>query len=369
MYKIIVFAMLAFAILIVAEYAYGVMRGRNTYRLNDTISSLSQGLISQWIGVCTLLFQVGLYSVVYEHLAVFGNAKAWDSWYGWVLAILQFDFCDYWLHRAGHEVSIFWAAHVVHHQSEQFNFSTALRQESLVALLGWPFYLPMAVLGVPAEMFGMAGLIVLLYQFWIHTEHVGKLGWFDKVFSSPSNHRVHHATNDQYINKNYGGMLVIWDRMFGTFAEENEPCTYGTRVPLGSWNPAWAIAAVYCSIAKDVWNTRRWSDKIRVLLMPPGWRPADVAGQFPIVRKVNRHGPSRRSARWLAGALFFLLVLITGFFLWHADDLPWAQSALGTLAFLAGVVGLERLLNRPSAPRNFFAISRQPSSRGHGQRV
>jgi sterol desaturase/sphingolipid hydroxylase (fatty acid hydroxylase superfamily) len=356
MYNIIVFAMLPFAILMAAEYAYGVMRGRNTYRLNDTISSLSQGLISQWVGVCTLLFQVGLYSIAYHYVAVFGNADAWNCWYGWVAAVLLFDFCDYWLHRAGHEHNILWAAHVVHHQSEHFNFSTALRQESLTEVLGWPFFLPMAVLGVPPEMFGIAGLIVNVYQLWVHTEHVGKLGWFDKVFSSPSNHRVHHAVDDQYINKNYGGMLVIWDRMFGTFAEENEPCTYGTRVPLESRNPVWAIAAVYCSIAKDMWNTRRWSDKIRVLLMPPGWRPADVAERFPIVhsdiRKLDRYGRSRRSARWLAGTLFFLLALISGFFLWHADGLPWAQSALGALAFLAGVIGVERLLNRPSAPRS-----------------
>jgi alkylglycerol monooxygenase len=352
MYRLVVLAMLAFAVLLVAEYAYGVMRGRNTYRLSDTISSLSQGLLSQWIGVCTLLFQVGLYSGVYEHLALFSDETAWDCWYGWVLAVLQFDFWDYWLHRAGHEVSVFWAAHVVHHQSEQFNFSTALRQESLVALLGWPFYLPMAVVGVPPQMFGTAGLIVLFYQFWIHTEHVGKLGWFDKLFSSPSNHRVHHAVNDQYINKNYGGMLVIWDRLFGTFAEEKEPCVYGTRAPLRSWNPLWAIAAVYCSIARDIRHTCRWRDKLRLLLMPPGWRPADVAEQFPVapfdIGKVTRYDAPRGPAPWLGGIVFLLLTIGSGFFLWHADGLPWAESALGTVAFLFALIGVDRLLNRPS---------------------
>jgi hypothetical protein len=210
----------------------------------------------------------------------------------------------------------------------------------------------MAVVGVPPQMFGMAGLIVLLYQFWIHTEHVGKLGWFDRVFSSPSNHRVHHAVNDQYINRNYGGMLVIWDRLFGTFAEEKEPCVYGTRAPLRSWNPLWAIAAVYCSIARDIRSTRRWSDKIRVLLMPPDWRPADAAKQVPIapfdISKVTRYESPPGPARWLGGILFLLLVLVSGFFFWHADRLPWGESALGTLAFLAGLVGVERLLNRPS---------------------
>jgi alkylglycerol monooxygenase len=157
------------------------------------------------------------------------------------VAVLLFDFCDYWLHRAGHESAVFWAAHSVHHQSQQFNFSTALRQESMVAFLGWAFYLPMAVVGVPPEQFGIAGLIVLVYQFWIHTEHIGKLGWFDRVFSSPSNHRVHHAVNDGYVDRNYGGMLVVWDRMFGTFAEENERCVYGTRKALASFDPVRAI--------------------------------------------------------------------------------------------------------------------------------
>jgi sterol desaturase/sphingolipid hydroxylase (fatty acid hydroxylase superfamily) len=349
MYKIVAFAMLAFAVLMLAEYAYGVMRGRNTYRLHDTISSLSQGLISQWTGVCTLLFQVGLYSIAYQYVAVFGNAGAWNCWYGWVAAVLLFDFCDYWLHRAGHEYNILWAAHVVHHQSESFNFSTALRQESLTEVLGWPFFLPMAVLGVPPEMFGIAGLIVNVYQLWVHTEHVGKLGWFDKVFSSPSNHRVHHARNDGYLNKNYGGMLVIWDRMFGTFAEEKEPCVYGLREPPDRSSPLWALAGVYCSIARETLRAHRWRDKMRLPWMPPGWRPA-AAPVAPMAesRVARRFEAPRRSARWLAGVLFTLLALATGLFLSHADGLPWSYSACGTLALLLALTGVHRLLDGPS---------------------
>src|SRR5262249_13754302 len=154
--------------------------GRNTYRLADAIASLSQGLLSQVVAVCTQLFQIGLYALIYPHIALVTAPGLWDAWYGWLLAIVRFDFFDYWLHRVGHESAVFWAAHVVHHQSQDFNFSTALRQESTVMLLGWPFYLPMALIGVPPEQYASAGLIVLLYQFWIHTEHVGKLGWFDR---------------------------------------------------------------------------------------------------------------------------------------------------------------------------------------------
>ncbi|MBV8467700.1 MAG: sterol desaturase family protein, partial [Burkholderiales bacterium] len=190
MYQIIVFAIPVFALLIAGEFAYGYYKQRNTYRLNDALSSLNQGLLSQMVAVCTQFFQIGLYAGLYELVALYPREAFWGSWYGWLIAIVLFDFCDYWLHRMGHESAIFWAAHVVHHQSQEFNFSTALRQESTVALLGWVFYAPMAIVGVPPEEFAIAGLVVLLYQFWIHTEHVGKLGWFDRVFSSPSNHRV-----------------------------------------------------------------------------------------------------------------------------------------------------------------------------------
>ena len=165
-------------------------------------------------------------------MALVHNEAFWTTWYGWLLALVFYDFCYYWLHRAGHETAIFWAAHVVHHQSQDYNLSTALRQTSSGALLGWIFYVPMAMAGVPPLVFGIVALIDLLYQFWVHTEHVGKLGWFDRWFCSPSNHRVHHAVNDSYLDRNYGGILIIWDRLFGSFKEEDEKCVYGTRIAL-----------------------------------------------------------------------------------------------------------------------------------------
>jgi alkylglycerol monooxygenase len=154
--KIIVFILPVFVVLIGAEFAYGWFRQRNTYRLNDALSSLSQGLISQLVALVTQLFQIGLYVVVFNALNQTPNVKLWDTWYGWLIAIVLFDFFDYWLHRAGHECAVMWAAHVVHHQSQHFNFSTALRQESTVALIGWIFYLPIALIGVPPEQFGLA---------------------------------------------------------------------------------------------------------------------------------------------------------------------------------------------------------------------
>ena len=176
-----------------------------------------------------------------------------------------------------------WAAHVVHHQSEDYNLGTALRQTSSGFLLGWIFYLPLAVAGVPPLVFGVVALIDLLYQFWVHTQQVGKLGGFDRWFCSPSNHRAHHGVNERYLDKNYGGILIVWDRLFGTFVEEDDrdPVVYGTRAPLRSFNPLWANLQVYRDLWLDSWRTRSWADKLRVWIKPPGWRPADVAARWP----------------------------------------------------------------------------------------
>ena len=249
--QIIVLATPVFLGAIGLELVVGLARGRNTYRLHDAVTSIGLGMLSQLVGLFTKLMAIGLYTIVYERVALWTLPA--DSIVVWLGALLLYDLCYYWLHRAGHRVGILWAAHVVHHQSEDYNLSTALRQTSSGALLGWLFYLPMAVIGVPPLVFGTVALIDLLYQFWVHTQQVGKLGWFDRWFCSPSNHRVHHAVNDRYLDRNYGGVLIVWDRLFGTFEEErdDEPCVYGTRAPLRSFNPLWANLEVYASLARD----------------------------------------------------------------------------------------------------------------------
>ncbi|MDO9359815.1 MAG: lysoplasmalogenase family protein [Polaromonas sp.] len=340
--QIIVLATPVFLLLIAIEFAWGCARRRNTYRLNDAINSIGLGMLSQVSAVFTRLLRVGIYTAVYSYVAIYPNAEFWNTWYGWALALVFYDFCYYWLHRAGHESAVFWAAHVVHHQSQDYNLSTALRQPSSGVLLGWIFYLPMAVAGVPPLIFGIVALIDLLYQFWVHTEHVPKLGWFDRVFCSPSNHRVHHAVNDRYLDKNYGGILVVWDRLFGTFREEDERCIYGTRSPLNSWDPLWANAEVYWALGKDAWHAASWTDKLRVWLKPPGWRPPDVAARFPKdafdIARVERFHPPVNRAVGVFGALQFLLLLAgVAWFLWHADAMALGPSVV----WLAGLaVGL-----------------------------
>ena len=279
--QIIVLAMPVFLLAMALEFAIGVARRRNTYRLNDTLGSLGLGVMSQVFDAFGTLFKVAMYTWVFQHVALF-ELSASSVWV-WIGALLGYDLCYYWLHRAGHRVGVLWAAHVVHHQSEDYNLGTALRQTSSGFLLGWIFYLPLAVAGVPPLVFGVVALIDLLYQFWVHTQQVGKLGWFDRWFCSPSNHRAHHAVNERYLDKNYGGILIVWDRLFGSFVEEDDrdPVIYGTRAPLRSFNPLWANLQVYRDLWLDSWRTRSWADKLRVWLAPPGWRPADVATRWP----------------------------------------------------------------------------------------
>ena len=165
-----------------------------------------------------------------------------SNWLTWVFAFVFYDFCYYWQHRLGHTVGLFWATHSVHHQSEEFNLTTALRQPGTGAFTNWIFYVPMALSGIPIGVFLLTGVIQLFYQFWPHTQLIGRLGILDRWIQTPSNHRVHHAQNDIYLDRNYVGVFLLWDHLFGTFQEErdDEPCIYGVRGQLKSWNPVWA---------------------------------------------------------------------------------------------------------------------------------
>jgi len=233
----ILYAVPVFLALIGFEIWIAYRRHDPVYRLNDALGSLTLGTVSQVVGALTKFASLGIYVFVYNHLAIFSIPM--DQPLIWVGALIFYDFCYYWLHRMGHEVYVLWAAHVVHHSSEEYNLTTALRQTSSGFLLGWIFYMPMAIVGIPPVMFAIVGLIDLLYQFWIHTREIGSLGWFDKIFASPSNHRVHHGQNDYCIDRNYGGVLMIWDHMFGTFVDErpDEEIVYGIRGALKTFNP------------------------------------------------------------------------------------------------------------------------------------
>jgi alkylglycerol monooxygenase len=335
--NVIVYAVPVFLALMAAEFGIGLALGRNVYRLNDAVGSLTAGILSQISGVFTVALSVGIYVLVYNHFALFSLEA--NDWRVWVAALIAYDFFYYWNHRIDHEVGVFWAAHVVHHQSEAFNLSTALRQPSSGVLLAWISYLPMAMAGVPPLVFVAVGLIDLLYQFWIHTELVGKLGWFDRVFASPSNHRVHHGVNDLYLDKNYGGILILWDRLFGTYEDEIETPVFGVRGGLGTFDPVSANLSYYATMAKLAWAADDWRDKVRVWFAPPGWVPANLrpAGpQAPFDVKAVRlyDPPAGHAASILALTALVAMIGATAAFLLAGPQLA-LMNGLGVFLSLA----------------------------------
>ncbi len=345
--QIIVLATPVFFALIGLEYWIGVRRGRNTYRLNDAVSSIALGMLSQVVGVLTKLFTLGIYTWVFERAAL--TRLDAGAWWVWLLGLLLYDFLYYWHHRLGHTTALLWAAHAVHHQSEDYNLSTALRQTGSGWLVGWVFYLPMAILGFPPLVYAVVALVDLLYQFWVHTQQIGKLGWFDRWFCSPSNHRVHHAVNDPYLDRNYGGILVIWDRMFGSFQEEldHDPCVYGTRDALQSWNPWTANVQVYARLLAKARRTPRWRDKLRLWWEPAHWEPgigARIApGYDPRARPLFDPKVTPSHA-WGAGVLFLVLLGAVALFLWKAHRLGPIEQIAALAGLLAGQVLTARLL-------------------------
>jgi sterol desaturase/sphingolipid hydroxylase (fatty acid hydroxylase superfamily) len=277
-----------FLLALLLELAVDRMRGTGHYRTNDAINSLSAGTLDVTTGYFTKLLPGVIWAYIFQNFALIDVQLAWFDLSPrglalWAMALLGFDFCYYWAHRMGHEISVLWAAHAVHHQSEDYNLSTALRQSSTGFIFGWIFYLPLFLLGMPFEVFVTVNALDLIYQFWVHTQLVGKMGVLDRILVTPSNHRVHHAQNEIYIDKNYGGILILWDRLFGTFQEEldEEPVVFGVRKPLANWNPFWANLQVYNYLWFDAVRASRWRDKIGVWFRRTGWRPPDVEAAHP----------------------------------------------------------------------------------------
>ncbi len=345
---LILFALPVFGVLIAAEFAWGLAQGRNTYGLADTLASLSQGLLSQVVAACTQFIQIGLYALAWPWLTLTPHAVLWTHWEGIALAVLLYDFCDYWLHRVSHESALFWAAHVVHHQSRHFNLSTALRQESAYALSGWMFFLPLAVIGVPPAQFAIAGIVVLFYQFWIHTEHIGSLGVLDRWLSTPSNHRVHHATNERYLDRNYGAILVVWDRLFGTFERESEACIYGTNVPLVGWDPLRAVGGSYLDLWCQLRRATSWRDKICLLFRPPSGQAA--AREAPELVAARVPSPIEPTQATVSVALFLLFTGCTAALLWRVDALGRVSLGAAVASLIAGLWSIGAVLDGSLTP-------------------
>jgi sterol desaturase/sphingolipid hydroxylase (fatty acid hydroxylase superfamily) len=260
-----------FLLLIGVELLAARARRRAVYRLKDALADLGCGVGQQVVLVFAGGALLAAYAWLYQHarLVTFAPGSGWP----WLVAFVLVDVAYYAWHRLSHEVNLLWAAHAVHHQSEDYNLAVALRQSILTSFTSLPFYLPMAFAGVPTAVYATSVAVSTLYQFWIHTELVGKLGPLERVLNTPSHHRVHHAVNPQYLDRNYGAILIVWDRLFGTFREEREPAVYGTTRPLGSFNPAWAQVQTWFEIAEKARALPRRRDRLRLWLASPAVDP------------------------------------------------------------------------------------------------
>lgn len=360
-----------FFLLIAAELLWSRATGTRVMRLNDSLSDLSCGVLSQLAGIFTKLFTIGIYIVVADRWAVqhwLPVVPAWPErapfvavagfpWFGvdvaallsWSAVFVLVDLCYYWSHRYAHEINILWAGHVVHHSSEEYNLPVALRQSALHGLMSWVFYMPLALAGVPWKMFVACNALNLIYQFWIHTRAIGRLSPLGEyLLNTPSHHRVHHGVNPKYQDKNYAGVFIVFDRWFGTFQVEEEEPVYGITKPLKSWNPLWANVHVFVQIATDAWRAPRWRDKLRIVFGRPGWRPPEL-GDVERPREVTADTfekydpPVPAPLAWYAFVQFVIALVAAVVLLGKAESLPMWVS--GTAAFfiavaLAGVGGI-----------------------------
>jgi alkylglycerol monooxygenase len=275
----IALAVLFFFILIGLELLVAYRQKKRVYRLNDAITDLSCGITSQvWaVFVATALVSVYIW-LFYEHrLYTFPEG----SWWPWLIAFVLVDFLYYWWHRLSHEVNFLWAAHVVHHQSEDYNLAVALRQAIVTSFTTLPFYLPLAFLGIPPVVYLVIVQFSTLYQFWIHTQLIHTIGPLEAVLNTPAHHRVHHGINPRYLDKNYGATLIVWDKLFGTFEPETEPAVYGLVKPLKSFDPMWSQFHYWFEMASLARRASHWSDKLQVLFRSPAWSPRNLLMQPP----------------------------------------------------------------------------------------
>jgi alkylglycerol monooxygenase len=368
--KILLIAMPVFLFLVLFEKWYGWKKGFDTVRNLDMISSLSSGITNVTKDVLKLSIGIISYQWMVTHLAVI-NIKA--SWLTYLVAFIAMDFQGYWVHRWSHHINIFWNRHIIHHSSEEFNLACALRQSISSIVEYFTFLLlPAALLGVPQTVIAVVAPLHLFAQFWYHTRHINKMGILEKIIVTPSHHRVHHAMNPEYLDKNLGQIFIIWDKLFGTFQEElpDKPPVYGITRPANTWNPIKINYQHLWLLIKDAWRTNNWWDKIRIWFMPTGWRPADVMEKFPVSKVGNVYRfakydtkASRALHAWSWAQIIITLLFTSYFFssISYINSLDAAYIYLYGLFIFLSVFAFTELMDR-----NVYALFWELLKNGSG---
>lgn len=337
--KILGVAIPVFMLFIFIEIAYSIWKKKDLYRLNDAISSLSCGSVTILIEIFSKIPWIIAYVWLFENFAI--TEFSMNSALAWIGFFIIGDFIYYWGHRWSHEINFLWSGHLPHHQSEEYNLTTALRQGALQGTILYPIYLPMAILGCPIEMFLVIGVSNKLYQFWIHTRAIDKVPLIEGILNTPSAHRVHHAVNEEYVDKNYGGTFMIFDKWFGTWVDENpsNEAVYGVRKPYQSFNPLRAHVDWWIRLGKDAYHTRSWKDKIKLWFMPTGWRPEDVSqerpwGTFDMATFEKFDPKVSNKNKWISFILYALVALTIPVILSLGSSISIGVHALIVLFYL-----------------------------------
>ncbi|UFH53999.1 sterol desaturase family protein [Spirosoma sp. KNUC1025] len=336
------FAVPLFLSLIGLEYLVAKRQHKSYFRFNNTVANLNVGIAERLLDSFTVGAFYFVYEYLHRHYALFEIPS--NVW-GWIGLLIATDFVWYWYHRLAHEINIFWAVHVVHHQSEDFNYTVSARITIFQAVVRTGFWSILPVIGFPAEMITTILLVHGLYPFFIHTRTIGKLGWLEYVLVTPSHHRVHHASNPQYLDKNYGDMFIIWDKLFGTFIEEDEEPVYGLTKQLDSHSFLWQHFHGMLEVGVATWRANGWSAKRTALFGRPDsvdpaireelesrFLSADAAGRSAV------HNRTRRFRGYVAGQLIGTLLILFGFLLFDT-------YVPGYLQFLTALFILLTLIN------------------------
>jgi alkylglycerol monooxygenase len=320
--KILVIAMPAFLVLIIIEKIYGIWKKNDTIPIIDAISSLYSGITNAVKDVLKVSVTLISYEFLVNHFAIF---TVENTILVYLIAFVVIDFYGYWTHRLSHQVNILWNKHAIHHSSEEFNLPCALRQSvsSFVNLFTF-LLIPAAIFGVPAQVVAVVLPLHLFMQFWYHTKHIDKMGFLEKIIVTPAHHRVHHAINPIYMDKNHGQIFILWDKLFGTFQEElsHEPAVFGITRPANTWNPIVINYQHLALLIHDFWRSKQWKDKLLIWFKPTGWRPDGFENQYPVSKITNifnfqKYHPKLTSGLYLWTIFQFVIVLIFVFHLFN----------------------------------------------------
>jgi len=345
------YAIPGFILLVIVEAIVSRFRGIAINRAMDTISSLSSGITNTLKSLIGLSVVILSYDWMVDKVAIFDIQK---SWVLYLMAFIGLDFAGYWSHRFNHVVNLLWNRHIVHHSSEEFNLSCALRQPiSSIVVIYFFLYIPMAIVGVPAQVVAIVAPIHFFAQFWYHTRLINKMGFLEYIIVTPSHHRVHHAINKEYLDKNFSEIFIIWDKLFGSFQKELEevPPVYGTKKPVRTWNPIWINYLHLWLLIKDAWRTKSWWDKLRIWFMPTGWRPKDVINAYPIeiIDDVyHREKYDTPASDFFIGWSWIQLVVTLGamyYLLIHIADFPFFNVILITTLLMVSIFAYTTLMD------------------------